>query len=114
MTDTTPLETRTVRKDGTLIIEAAGEIDMATAPALATAINAADRTVRRVIVNLTEISFLDSSGLNTLIHCTHELEERDITVRVVSPKDENVRRVLEITQLIQRLNVVDSLDEAFA
>jgi anti-sigma B factor antagonist len=112
MTDTPPFETRNVRQGGTLIIEVAGEVDMATAPELATAINDPDQTVERVIVNLTEVSFLDSSGLNTLIHCAHELEERDVAVRVVSPRDENVRRVLEITRLIDRLNVVDSLDDA--
>jgi anti-sigma B factor antagonist len=112
MTETPPFETRNVRQGGTLIIEVAGEVDMATAPELAAAINDADETVQRVIVTLTEVSFLDSSGLNALLHCTHELQEREIAVRVVSPRDENVRRVLEITRLIDRLNVVDSLDEA--
>jgi anti-sigma B factor antagonist len=67
-----------------------------------------------VVVDLTEVTFLDSSALNTLVHCQRKLAEREIGLRVVSPADRVVRRVFEITRLIGPLNVVESLDDARA
>lgn len=109
-----PFELRSSRTDDTLVIEVVGEVDMATAPELSTAISSAQEGVRRVIVNLTEVSFLDSSALNALVHSQRELAARAIGLRVVSPTDRLVRRVFEITQLTGPLRVVDSLDDALA
>jgi anti-sigma B factor antagonist len=109
-----PFELRSSPSDDTLIVEVVGEIDMATAPELAAAIASAEDGVQRVVVDLTEVTFLDSSALNTLVHCQRKLAEREIGLRVVSPADRVVRRVFEITRLIGPLNVVESLDDARA
>ena len=85
----------------TLVVEVAGEIDMATAPELAQAL-AADvlhDSVQRVVVDLTAVTFLDSSALNALVQSQRVLAAREIAFRVVSPTDEAVRRIFEITQL---------------
>jgi anti-sigma B factor antagonist len=107
-----PFELRSSRTDGTLIVDVVGEIDMATAPELAAAIGAADGGVQRVVVDLSDVSFLDSSALNALVHCQRTLAEHEIDLRVVSPEDRVVRRVFEITRLIGPLNVVESLEDA--
>jgi anti-anti-sigma factor len=93
-----------------------GEIDMATAPKLAHAIDAGgvDGSVRRVVVDLSSATFLDSSALNALVHAQRALAERETTFTVVSPSDETVRRVFEITQLTGPLGLVDSLGDALA
>ena len=100
----------------TLVVEVVGEVDMATAPELAQAIDAEvlNESVRRVVVDLTDVTFLDSSALNALVHGQRELTERKIVFRVVSPADQNVRRIFEIAQLAVPLGVVDSLDDALA
>jgi len=97
-----------------LLLEVAGEIDMATAPRLAEAMALAQDRARRVVVNLSEVTFLDSSALNALVHARRSLADRGLELRVVSPADRVVRRVFEITRLTEPLNVVDSLDEALA
>ena len=100
----------------TLVVEVAGEIDMATAPELAQAL-AADvlhDSVQRVVVDLTAVTFLDSSALNALVQSQRALAAREIAFRVVSPIDEAVRRIFEITQLADQLRVVDSRDDALA
>ena len=70
--------------------------------------------MRRVVVDLTGVTFLDSSALNALVHGQRGLAAREIAFRVVSPADQVVRRVFEITQLAGPLSVVDSLDDALA
>jgi anti-sigma B factor antagonist len=108
-----PLELRSSHVSGVLVVEAEGEVDMATAPQLAAAVGVRDGATR-VVVDLSAVSFLDSSALNSLVHARRELAEQGISFRVVSPKDHAVRQVFEITQLTQELGVVDSLDAALA
>ena len=87
---------------------------MATAPEVAQAIKSVDTGARRVVVNLSSVTFLDSSGLTMLCHCQRELGAREVNLRVVSPGNMAVRRVFDMTRLTGPLNVVDSLDEAIA
>jgi anti-anti-sigma factor len=95
-----------------LVLEVLGDVDMATAPELEASIISVDDSVRRVIVDLTEVTFLDSSALNALVRSQRELAQRDVVFRVVSPADQAIRRVFEITQLTGPLGVVDSRAEA--
>ncbi len=97
-----------------MVVAVTGEVDMATAPELAEAIAAVNDSVRRVVVDLAEVTFLDSSGLNALVHAQRGLAKQQIGFRVVSPADRVVRRVLEITQLEAPLGVVDSLPDGLA
>jgi anti-anti-sigma factor len=87
---------------------------MATAPQLAAALGAVSNRATRVVVDLSAVSFLDSSGLNALVHVRRELAGRQVSFRTVSPKDQVVRRVFEITQLTEELGVVESLEIALA
>ena len=96
------------------IVEVTGEIDMATAPELTALVDEDMDGARRVIVDLSAVVFLDSSALNALVHVQRDLAKREIGFRVVSPLDQNVRRVLEIMQLMETLDVVDSLADALA
>jgi anti-anti-sigma factor len=114
VTNPPPLELRSSYCSGALVVEAEGEIDMATAPQLGDALGAVSDRATRVVVDLSAVSFLDSSGLNALVHAQRELAGREVSFRVVSPKDQVVRRVLEITQLTEELGVVESLDAALA
>jgi anti-sigma B factor antagonist len=111
---TSAFDVRSSHASDVLIVEAVGEIDMATAPRLAEAIDGTTDTTRRVIVNLADVTFLDSSALNTLVRCRRELGERDIVFRVVVPSERVVRRVFEIAHLANELNLVDSLVQALA
>ncbi len=113
MTDT-PFEFRHSRVAEAAIVAVFGEIDMATAPELASAIESVGDGAGRVVVDLSEVTFLDSSGLNALVHCQRALEARQIAFRVVSPANHLIRRVFEIAQLTVPLGLVESLGEALA
>lgn len=64
------------------------------------------------MIDLTEVSFLDSSALNTLVRCARDLGRLKIGFRVVSPVQQGVRRIFELTSLEERLRLVDSLEQA--
>ena len=114
MTDETPFEARSSLEQDVLIVTAAGEVDMSTAPRLLEMIDAISDAARLVIVDLTEVSFLDSSGLNTLVRGQRRLSVRGIGLRVVVPSDHAVRRVFEIAHLEDELHVVETAAEARA
>src|SRR5207248_9753640 len=113
MTDT-PFELRSSRVGDAMIVAIVGEIDMATAPEASKSINAEHGDARRVIVDLSEVTFLDSSALNAFVQAQQDLAQQDVAFRIVSPADHAVRNVFEITRLIDPLNVVGSLEEALA
>jgi anti-sigma B factor antagonist len=110
----TPFELRSSRVADAVVLAIVGEIDMATAPEVARAIDGGHADVERVVVDLTEVTFLDSSALNALVHSQRELAENDIAFRIVSPSDHAVRNVFDITHLTGPLSVVDSLADALA
>ena len=101
--------------DETPIIRLIGEVDLATARDLERAIDAAtgSRTARQVVVDLSEVCFFDSSALNALLKSRRRLTLSGITLRVVIPPDQpHIRKVFEITQLMEPLGVVETLVDA--
>jgi anti-anti-sigma factor len=107
-----PFQLRSSRVGDALVVAIVGEIDMATAPEVTREISGGHDGARRVIVDLSKVTFLDSSALNAFVHSQRSLAEDDIGFRIVSPSDQAVRSVFEITHLTGPLSVVDSLDEA--
>src|SRR5436190_15584610 len=60
--------------EGVRLLEVFGELDLATAPRLCAALDAARiHRVRRVVVDLTGVDFCDSTGLRALIGASTEL-----------------------------------------
>ncbi|MEN3307284.1 MAG: anti-sigma factor antagonist [Micromonosporaceae bacterium] len=92
--------------DGTVVIAACGEIDMGTAPRLRDALTAAlaGDSVRRVLLDMSGVTFLDSSGIAALIDAHHAAARGDRTVRL-SNTCPFVTRVLEITGLAETLGL---------
>jgi anti-sigma B factor antagonist len=82
------------------IVAAHGEVDVATAPALREAINAASEPGARVILDLSGVSFMDSTGLTELIRAHKRLAAAGGELRTVVVGD-RIRRLFEITKLDQ-------------
>jgi anti-sigma B factor antagonist len=81
----------------TVVLEVRGEIDTLTAPAFTAAAEELLTAPGEVLVmDLTEVRFLASSGLAVLISAAHRAEERGIRLRLVVTS-RAVRRPLEIT-----------------
>ncbi len=57
----------TIRAGTTVRLALRGELDLATAPALEAALTEAGADARLVVLDLRELSFLDSTGLRTVL-----------------------------------------------
>ena len=89
--------------DGLLIVEVAGEIDLFTAPELKSAISEGlDGGSEKVVIDLTETTFLDSTALGVLIGTVKRLRDHDGSMTIVN-SDKNIARTFEITGLDQIL-----------
>lgn len=84
------------RRDGTSgwIVAADGEIDLATSPPLRAALLEAIEAQPRVLVDLRAVTFMDSTGIATLLTAA-EAARRHGTELVVDPS-RTVRKVLEL------------------
>jgi anti-sigma B factor antagonist len=81
---------------------AAGELDLATSPAIeAAVVKLAGPDAFAIDLDLSQITFMDSSGLHSLLR----LRALHPSIRVVAASDQ-VRRLLEITGLITLLEPV--------
>ena len=85
------------------IVAVSGEIDIASSPALRSALEAA-LNADDLWVDLSETSFMDSSGLQVLLDIHRRREGR---LTVVCPPG-NVRRVLDLTGVAQSLRLRDA------
>lgn len=82
--------------DGRLVLRIAGELDMAAAPKVSEALAArAAKRYRAVVVDLTDLEFIDSSGIRMLCRAAEAARNRGVTFTLVEPS-RKVARTLEI------------------
>jgi anti-anti-sigma factor len=96
--------------EGTLTVGVVGELDMSTSVRVEEAISFAP-PADRVIVDLTQCSFLDSAGVRLLVKTHRELASAGGRVELVA-SDPNILRVLEITNVGTMMPVHPTLDAA--
>jgi len=115
MTQTAPFALREEAPElGTFVIAVEGEADMTTAVKFNESFFSAARSgIRRVVADLTAVSFIDTTMLNALV-VGHRRMVRDKGSFAVVCNGPRVARVLEITGLGQILDVFSSRDDALA
>ena len=100
--------------EGALLVSASGELDLAAAPRLETVLSMATASAEpAVVLDLTEVDFIDSTALGAIMHASTEAEAVGKKMFVVA-LDGPVRRLLEITNLTGRFRVYPSRDDALA
>jgi anti-anti-sigma factor len=100
--------------DGTRVIAVEGDADMSTAVKFNESFFSASRSgVRRVIADLTEVSYIDTTMLNALV-VGHRRMGRDRGKFAVVCNGPKVGRVLEVTGLGQILEVFETREAALA
>ena len=86
------------RTDECTVVQVSGELDIATAPQLRDHLLALIRDGHRIVLELTEIEFMDCSGLEVLLAC-HRGAERAGTGLVLRRPSHRVIRLLELSGL---------------
>jgi anti-sigma B factor antagonist len=100
--------------DTTHAVSVRGEIDLFTAPEFKQRINAAiDAGRERILVDLTETSFIDSSSLGVLIAAHRRLRLRGGSLVVVSD-NRAVLNTFRVTGLEGVFEIARSRDDALA
>lgn len=105
-------------RDGWVTVAVIGELDLATAPRLRTAVlqAVAEADTRsgegpRLILDMGSVDFIDSTGLGVVLGAVRRVRAGNGTIRLVVQAPA-VLRAFELTGLDQVLPIVASLDEA--
>src|SRR4051812_2446643 len=104
---------RSTLDESTALVTVAGEIDFETAPRFDQSLSEAveDKRTQGIVVDLSGVSFLDSSALNALIRCFERQKLRMEGLCLVA-RDSRVTTLLEVARLDRILHVVPDREQA--
>jgi anti-sigma B factor antagonist len=100
-------------ENGRVVVTLVGELDMANAPLLQSAIDGEQLAAAKTIVlDLQQLTFLDSTGLRVILSA-RELCWRRGQEFAVTPGSPQVQRLLSVTGVGEHLRTISSADEMF-
>jgi anti-anti-sigma factor len=113
VTDLVELE---IQERGEVVVaRVSGELDLAGAPGMGDRIHdSVPTSARALVVDFTDLDFIDSSGIAMLFGLARRLGSRRQEVRVVAVQGRPVARVLQIVEFDRAARVHETLDEALA
>lgn len=98
--------------DRTHVVSLRGEIDAHTAPKLGSRLfGLAEDGARGVVVDLSQVTFMDSTGIGVLLNALRHLTGRRCKMVLVCPT-ERILRPFQITGLVGHLTIFDSREKA--
>ncbi len=98
---------------GCVVVSAVGEVDLATSADFNDAVKVAVECAPRTIVDLSEVSFVDASGLQVLVQARIRVHDRRGMIALVAPAG-MPRRVLKVSQLDDAFATFEVLEDAVA
>lgn len=130
----TPAVSRSPRRDGSLreeteidlalqlrrvgewtVVSVEGELDLYSAPQLREAVTAAVQDgADHIVLDLTGVPFMDSSGLGVVVACLKRLRESGGELSVVTPPSSPPTKLLSLTGLDRAIPTHATVDEAIA
>ena len=107
------LEVESSSRDGLEIVRVRGEVDIASAPILWLEVEQAIARGDGIVIDLSEVSFLDSTGLGVLVSARNAVEQADRLISfdlvVSSP---HLHKLLDITGLTPLFRIHPTLSAA--
>jgi anti-anti-sigma factor len=101
--------------DDVVVARLTGELDISGADSTGQRIaEAVPSSARGVVVDMTELDFIDSSGVSMLFALARRVGSRRQELRVVAPAGKPVARVLDIVEFDKAAPVHPDLDSAVA
>lgn len=88
--------------DGTTVVRVSGEVDAASSPDVAAALDGAAHEGRPVLLDLSRTTFIDSAGIRILVRSMWAIREAGSSLRLASAS-EQVETVLRITGILDVL-----------
>ena len=103
------------QQNETAIIEVTGDIDLYSSPQVRQAIldTLNQKVAKRVIVNLTGVRYVDSSGVASLVEGL-QLSRKSQVRFTLCGLNKAPKQVLELTRLVKVFEIFDNLEAALA
>ena len=112
--ETLRIETSLRYEDDIPVLDVTGEIDIYTTPQFKEAVSAAiDQNKPAIVINMANVTYMDSSGFGTLLSATKRLRPLDGAL-YLSGCNEAIQRMLQITRLNTIFGVYATEAEALA
>jgi anti-anti-sigma factor len=100
-------------EDGILVARLNGEIDLANAKPIGTAISdAVDNDLAGVVIDLSDVTYLDSSGVHLVFDLAERLAARQQMLALAVPEGARIRRVLDLVNVDAVAAVETTLEAA--
>ena len=99
-------------REGVTVIAISGEVDISNIDRVSAAIFALPNTAAGLVVDLTAVTYLDSSAVSLIHDLAIRLRRRSQRLVVVCNPQSAPHRVLELTALDSNAPILDSLDPA--
>lgn len=113
-----PFRIEAERVEGADVISVHGELDMSSTPELDHALDDLSSSKAKIVLDLTDCSFIDSTGIALLIVSSRQAEATNgrgpAPPVVVCGLEGQVRRVLEVAGVLDEISFVETLDEALS
>lgn len=107
-----PLTSSVLYDEGVALVALGGELDLSVVDQLDSAVQqAVGDGLRLVVLDLSALSFCDSSGLGGLLRAARVLREADGTLLVAGAHDA-VQRLLQLTSMERALTIVPDVSAA--
>ncbi len=101
-----------VKKDGIIIASISGEINIDTSPDLRKAFDQyTQQGIKKVVIDCAELTYIDSSGLATLIELLQRLKKIEGELKICNLTTK-VKSVFEVTKLDKLFDICPSKEQA--
>jgi anti-anti-sigma factor len=99
---------------GPVVIAPEGELDFARVGEFRDALSRADRSGVSIVVDLSSVSFIDSSGLGALVDLYSRVRRGNRRLAVVAPRGTAPAVLLNLSGLHTRMPIFPTLEAALA
>jgi anti-sigma B factor antagonist len=105
------MKTATREQSGATIVDISGDIDMGTSPGLRKTLLESLKQTPRLVVNLREVRYIDSSGIASLVEVLKEARIKEKRL-VLFGLNTTVREVLQLTRLAKIFEIRETEEQA--
>ena len=106
------MESEKIIKGDVVIFRIKGDIDAYSSPSLKDKIvKEIDNGVKRVILNLTNVDYIDSAGLGVLVALLKRIKKEQGVLRIAGLKP-NIMKIFQLTRLNQIFDIYNTEEEA--
>ncbi|MGH9405846.1 MAG: STAS domain-containing protein [Terriglobia bacterium] len=98
-------------RPGTTIVDVTGDIDMGTSPSLRKTLLESLKKIPRLVVNLREVQYVDSSGIASLVEVLKEARDKNKRL-ILLGLNPAVREALRLTRLNTIFEILETEEEA--